>query len=192
MGVAQGMDILIELADRVRGKKDIGFLFVGRGTDRERLRSQAARRQLDNVLFFDEIDPSEIPGLYDQCHAGIVALDRRHKTYNIPGKFFSYMQSGLPVLASINEGNDLAAMIDQERVGVACTDASVYTLESLARALADQLEGREVKGRCKALAARLFSPHAAVAQIIHAIGAQGCVAAETLGSDISEAPRKAA
>lgn len=192
MGVAQGLGILIDLAERLHARKDIGFLFVGRGTDRQRLRFDAARRQLDNVLFFDEIDPSEIPGLYQQCHAGIVALDRRHKTHNIPGKFLSYMQSGLPVLATINEGNDLAAMIDQERVGVACTDASVDTLESLARALADQLEGREVKGRCKALASRLFSPQAAVAQIIHAIGAQGRVAPETLGSDITDAPRKAA
>jgi glycosyltransferase involved in cell wall biosynthesis len=193
MGVAQGMGILIDLADRLRGKKDIGFLFVGRGTDRERLKSDAARRQLDNVLFFDEIDPSEIPGLYAQCHAGIVALDRRHKTHNIPGKFLSYMQSGLPVLASINKGNDLAMMIEQERVGGACTDASIDTLESLARTLVHELEGREVKQRCKALAARLFSPEAAVAQIIHALGSQGAVAPpERVGSDVLDVPRKAA
>jgi len=44
------------------------------------------------VVFHDEIEPSEIPGLYSQCHAGIVALDPRHKTHNLPGKFLSYMQ----------------------------------------------------------------------------------------------------
>lgn len=192
MGVAQGMDILIELADRLRRKKDIGFLFVGRGTDRERLRAEAARRQLDNVLFFDEIDPGEIPGLYDQCHAGIVALDRRHKTHNIPGKFLSYMQSGLPVLATINDGNDLATLIAQERVGVACTDASVHTLEVLARSLASELEGRAVKERCKALAARLFSPQAAVAQIIHAVGSRGHAGPEILDSHTMAEARKAA
>ncbi|HAL38219.1 MAG TPA: glycosyltransferase WbuB, partial [Polaromonas sp.] len=45
-----------------------------------------------------------------------VALDPRHKTHNIPGKFLSYMQAGLPVLASINPGNDLADVINHERV----------------------------------------------------------------------------
>jgi len=65
------------------------------------------------VLFYDEIDPDEIPGLYAQCHVGIVALDPRHKTHNIPGKFLSYMQSGLPVLASINPGNDLVELIQR-------------------------------------------------------------------------------
>jgi glycosyltransferase involved in cell wall biosynthesis len=192
MGVAQGMGILMDLADRLRGKKDIGFLFVGRGTDRERLKAEVARRQLDNVLFFDEIDPSEIPGLYAQCHAGIVALDRRHKTHNIPGKFLSYMQSGLPVLASINKGNDLAVMIENERVGGACTDASVDTLESLTRALVHELEGREVKQRCKALAARLFSPHAAVEQIIHAVVEPSRALRARAVRNLVDAPRKAA
>jgi glycosyltransferase involved in cell wall biosynthesis len=173
MGVAQGMGILLDLAERLRSRDDIGFLFVGRGTDRDRLRYDAARRQLNNVLFFDEIDPGEIPGLYQQCHAGIVALDRRHKTHNIPGKFLSYMQSGLPVLASINAGNDLAALISGERVGGACTDASVDTLEALAYRLVGELDGGAVKQRCMALAARLFSPQAAVAQIVHAVGTSG-------------------
>ena len=38
-----------------------------------------------------------------------------HKTHNLPGKFLSYMQSGLPVLASINPGNDLAELILKRR-----------------------------------------------------------------------------
>jgi glycosyltransferase involved in cell wall biosynthesis len=192
MGIAQGMGILLDLADRLRARKDIGFLFVGRGTDRERLRNEAARRRLNNVLFFDEIDPSEIAGLYEQCHAGIVALDRRHKTHNIPGKFLSYMQSGLPVLASINHGNDLATMIAEERVGGACTDASVDTLEALAHVLADELEGKEIKRRCRALAARLFSPRAAVEQIVHALGKDGSAVSNGAVSSNPETQRKAA
>ena len=31
--VAQGMGILIDLAERLRGQRDTGFLFVGRGSD---------------------------------------------------------------------------------------------------------------------------------------------------------------
>ena len=38
----------------------------------------------------DEIDPTEMPGLYAQRHVGVVALDPRHKTHNIPGKFLSW------------------------------------------------------------------------------------------------------
>ena len=131
MGVAQGMDILLDLAEHLRNRKDIGFLFVGRGSSAKRLHSESKARGLDNTVFFNEIDPSEIPGLYAQCHVGLIVLDPRHKTHNIPGKFLSYMQSGLPVLASINKGNDLVEIISHERVGRVCTDASVETLKNL-------------------------------------------------------------
>jgi glycosyltransferase involved in cell wall biosynthesis len=141
MGVAQGMHILLDLAERLRGRRDIGFLFVGRGSDAQRLREDAKTRGLDNVVFYDEIDPSEIAGLYAQCHVGVVALDPRHKTHNIPGKFLSYMQSGLPVLATINAGNDLVDLIQAERVGRVCTDDAVDTPQRLAAELARELAG---------------------------------------------------
>jgi glycosyltransferase involved in cell wall biosynthesis len=123
------------------------------------------------VVFHDEIDPEEIPGLYAQCHLGIVALDPRHKTHNLPGKFLSYMQSGLPVLASINPGNDLAELIQREGVGRVCTDHSADTLQRLAVELADEIiSGKSVSARCRALSAKFFSPEAAVKQIAAALG----------------------
>jgi glycosyltransferase involved in cell wall biosynthesis len=174
MGVAQGMGVLLELAERLHSRKDIGFVFVGRGSDAQRLRLDAENRGLDNVVFFDEIDPTEIPGLYAQCHVGIVALDPRHKTHNIPGKFLSYMQAGLPVLASINPGNDPEEMINCEGVGRVCTDHSGATLQRLAIDLLDEVTGnttnnQAVSARCKALSAKLFSPEVAVKQILSAL-----------------------
>lgn len=170
MGVAQGMGILIDLAERLRSRDDIGFLFVGRGSDAQLLRDEAIRRELGNVVFYDEIEPEEIPGLYAQCHAGIVALDPRHKTHNVPGKFLTYMQAGLPVLASINPGNDLIHIIEGERVGGVCTDHSVESLERLVGRLVDEIRGDvEMPGRCKALSARLFAPEAVVTQITAAL-----------------------
>lgn len=170
MGVAQGMGVLIDLAERLQGRTDLGFIFVGRGSDADRLRIDASTRGLDNVAFFDEIDPGEIPGLYAQCHVGLVVLDPRHKTHNIPGKFLSYMQSGLPVLASINPGNDLVELIQVERVGLVCTTSSEETLSHLALALIDGLDhADDLRNRCKALAARLFSPEVAVKQIVAAL-----------------------
>jgi len=170
MGVAQGMGVLVDLADQLRDRKDIGFLFVGRGGEKQRLHDDAKKRGLDNVAFHDEIDPTEISGLYAQCHFGVVALDPRHKTHNIPGKFLSYMQSGLPVLATINPGNDLENLINSERVGRVSTTASLETLRRLAEDLINEVsEDALIKSRCKALAVRLFSPEAAVKQITTAL-----------------------
>ena len=79
------------MAERLKTRIVVGFLFVGRGSDAERLKVSARMRGLANTLFFDEIHPDEIPDLYAQYAVGIVALDPRHKSHNIPGKFLTYM-----------------------------------------------------------------------------------------------------
>lgn len=170
MGVAQGMDILLELAERLLARLDVGFLFVGRGSDLSRLKANAQLRKLDNVVFFDEIDPDEISDLYAQCQAGIVALDPRHKSHNIPGKFLTYMQSGLPVLANVNVGNDLAQIIRDEQVGQVCESNNVDELLLLAERLLEQVDKDiEVSDRCTRLFEREFSVERAVKQIVNAL-----------------------
>jgi glycosyltransferase involved in cell wall biosynthesis len=170
MGIAQGMDIVLALANRLRDRRDIGFLFVGRGSEVPRLKAFAARCALDNVAFHDEVDPREIPGLLAQCHFGIVALDPRHKTHNVPGKFLAYMQAGLPVLARINAGNDLAELIEKEHVGRAYVGESLDSLLVLAEELCDDKEARVVmSSNARNLAQGSFSVTVAVKQILAAL-----------------------
>jgi glycosyltransferase involved in cell wall biosynthesis len=167
MGVAQGMDIVVELIQSLRDRKDLGFLFVGRGTEFSKLVMEKTSRDLDNVLFFDEIDSSEIPGLLAQCQVGLVALHPDHKTHNIPGKFVSYMQYGLPVLARVNAGTDVARLIEDEQVGRVYVGSSVNELKRLAEELMDNDALREsMSERGKQLGHRMFSPDIAAKQIV--------------------------
>ena len=130
----------------------------------------AQLRQLDNVVFFDEIDPNAIPDLYAQCDAGIVALDPRHKSHNIPGKFLTYMQNGLPVLANVNLGNDLASIIRTARVGQVCESNCVNELVDLTNKILDQIEcDNELAERCRRLFHQEFSVEKAVRQIVRAL-----------------------
>ena len=171
IGIAQGMDILVDLANALRDDRSAGFVFVGRGTAVERIRNLAVQYHLDNVLFFDEIPPEEIPGLLAQCQAGLVALDPRHRNDNIPGKFLAYMQAGLPVLATINPGNDLEHMIREYRVGEVVTDGALASLVAGAhKLLAGVSADKGITGRCRDLAKNRFSAATAVAQIVAALG----------------------
>ena len=168
MGIAQGMGDLLLLAEALLPLTDVGFLFIGRGSDVEFLKRDAKNRGLVNTVFCDEIDAEQIPGLYAQCDVGLIALDVRHKTHNIPGKFLSYLQAGLPIMAIINAGNDLQLIIEKYQVGRVTTDRSQEKLGVLAASLIDDIssENDEMSIRCKKLAAELFSSEAAVKQII--------------------------
>jgi glycosyltransferase involved in cell wall biosynthesis len=170
MGVAQGVGVFLDLAELLQERLDVGFLFVGRGSDAEKLAEDARLRRLNNVLFYDEIHPDEIPGLYAQCAVGLVALDPKHRSHNIPGKFLTYLQAGLPVLARINSGNDLVEIIKKNNVGCVIVDEERNSLVTQASELLDFLEvDPNVKNRCRNLYLELFSPEMAVKQIVYAL-----------------------
>lgn len=170
MGVAQGMDMVLGLAERMQDREDVGFIFVGRGSDVPRLRAYSDEHCLSNVLFFDEIEPREVSGLLAQCHIGLVMLDPRHKTHNVPGKFVTYMQSGLPVLARINSGNDLGALIAEEEVGRAYVGDSIDEFRAHAEFLCDA-DLSSLSCRARSLSDRLYSSRSAVQQIVEALRA---------------------
>jgi glycosyltransferase involved in cell wall biosynthesis len=169
MGVAQGMDILLALAEKLKDRRDIGFLFVGRGSEVPRLMTLTKDKRLDNVLFHEEVDPQEMTGLLAQCHVGLIALDPRHKTHNVPGKFLSYMRAGLPVLATLNAGNDLIDVIAKEQVGESYVGESSDDLRRLAESFCDHDLRKDMAARTRTLADRLYSPSAAVSQIVAAV-----------------------
>ena len=170
MGVAQGVGVFLDLAELLQVRVDVGFLFVGRGSDAAKLAEDARLRGLNNVLFYDEIHPDEIPGLYAQCAVGLVALDLRHSSHNIPGKFLTYMQAGLPVLARINAGNDLVGIIQDNNIGGVSVGMEKNSLEIQALELLDLIDAdASIRDRCRALYLRLFSPEMAVKQIVCAL-----------------------
>ncbi len=167
MGVAQNIEVFCKLAARLQYRMDLGFLFVGRGSEKSKLFDLYGK--LPNVLFCDEISSQEITGLYAQCQIGLVALDSRHKSHNIPGKFLSYIKAGLPVLACINPGNDLVKLISTHGVGVVIEEQVEDGIDSAALQVLELAKVVTTGSRCKALAINMFSSQKAVNQIVSSL-----------------------
>lgn len=167
MGVAQDMSVFLDLARRMSFRKDLGFIFVGRGSEANNIKMLAELS--DNIMFFSEIDSKEIPGLYAQCHFGMVSLNRKHKIDNIPGKFLSYISAGLPVLACVNQGNDLIEVVKKYEVGEVDTTYSSEILSELANKLLIRSGKENFSVNCLKLSAELFDPKIAVLKIKNAL-----------------------
>lgn len=168
MGVAQDMDAFVELARRMQDRTDVGFVFIGRGSEATRLRLEA--QALPNLLVLDEVDPDRLVGVLTHCHVGIVALHPAHATHNIPGKLLTYLNAGLPVLARVNPNNDLLALVEGEGVGLAVAGDNPALLCAYALRLIDEAGLRDTMGRKgRALAQRLFSPESAACDVVAAL-----------------------
>jgi glycosyltransferase involved in cell wall biosynthesis len=97
---------------------------------------------------------------------GLVSLARTLSTHNVPGKALPYMYWSLPILASLNPGNDLVAVLRATEAGFAVESGDGEGLVAAARRLADDAGLRARMGRnARRLLEERFSAAAAARQI---------------------------
>jgi glycosyltransferase involved in cell wall biosynthesis len=169
MGVAQNIDALLHVAESLNARTDIGFLFIGRGSEVARLKELIETKGLINTLFYDEVPSNQLPDLLAQCKLGLVSLSLKHETHNIPGKFLTYMREGLPVLAHINPDSDLERLIIGSKVGAAYSGSSISNLRIIIEDLLTDVNTYQVMSKnALNLYREKFSPVRAAKQIVYA------------------------
>lgn len=117
IGLAQGLDTVLDAAQIISDRTDILFLFVGSGSDKDRLIKKAAEYKLANVRFLDAVPLSYVSRLYTLSHAGLAVLkDLPIFAGARPSKIFPIMASGIPVIYSgAGEG---ARLVEKARAGL--------------------------------------------------------------------------
>jgi hypothetical protein len=126
--------------------------------------------KLDNALIYDEIPSNQVYSLYCQCDVGIVSLNSRHLGSNIPGKFQSYLQAGLPIFAILNYGNELEEVINKEKLGIATTSEDAGEVAGLINLITSKLLGGEIyKTKCLEYSRLNHHPRLAVRKIYHSL-----------------------
>ena len=98
-GVSQGLDVLLDAAERLREEQDIRLVFAGDGAEKPALMRRAAQSALTNVEFLPLQEKGRMPDLYAAADLCAVPLRKgRYFTINIPSKLFEIMACGRPVL----------------------------------------------------------------------------------------------
>jgi glycosyltransferase involved in cell wall biosynthesis len=167
IGIAQDIDNIVRLAERLRNDTRIYFLLVGEGSEVARLRALIASKGLTNISIKDSVNQEEYLCMVGEFDVGLISLDRSLKTHNFPGKLSSYLFHGIPVLASINPGNDLRNVLEENSAGLVSLNGDDRSLEVHANNLADDAVMRKKLGaNGKRLMETTFSVAGAAEQIL--------------------------
>ncbi len=117
LGYSQDIDIILEGAEKLQEYRDILFLIVGDGVEKERLLKKSKEMGLKNVRFL----PMQPRHLYPQViHSSDVSLVTLHsfvKTPVVPSKILSIMALGRPVIAAMNPDGDAPQIIKEANCG---------------------------------------------------------------------------
>jgi len=170
IGLAQDIPLFLKAVKSIQHKKDIGFVLIGDGTELSFAKEYIIKNNLSNIIILPQIPHEQLPGLYKQCHFGLILLDCNLKTHNIPGKFLSYLHAGLPVLASLNKGNDLEKIIDEYKLGSYSYDGNFNTLAMKMLELVEMNHSKDESIlRCNQLIKKNFLPESAANQILKSL-----------------------
>lgn len=167
IGVAQDVDNIVRLAGALRNEPSAYFLLVGSGSEVPRLREVIASNGLTNIAIHDAVGQREYLALLAECDVGLISLDRGLRTQNFPGKMLGYMYHSMPMLASVNPGNDLKTLLEDHEAGLVCINGDDEVLAAHARRLAADRELRQRLGKnARSLLENTFSVTRAADRIL--------------------------
>ena len=118
MGMAHGLDSLLEAAESLQSNPKIAFLLVGEGADKERIKTIAIQKGLKNISFIDQQPRDKVPTFIAASDACLVLLKKTElfKTV-IPTKMLEFMSCGRPVILGV-EGQ-ARQILDEAQAGIA-------------------------------------------------------------------------
>lgn len=109
-GVPNALDVLLDSA-ALLGDDGIDFVLVGDGMEKSRLQQRVEREGLARVQLFEPIPKAQVPALLAAVDIAYIGW-RRSPLYRFgiaPNKLLDYMMAGVPVLHSVEAGNDPVA-----------------------------------------------------------------------------------
>lgn len=117
IGHAQDMANLMRLVKSMQAFPQAHFLFVGQGDEVTLINRLAEEWSLTNFTFLPSVDQKTFKCLLTEVDVGLFSLAANHTSHNFPGKLLGYMVQSIPILGSVNKGNDLADIVNANGAG---------------------------------------------------------------------------
>lgn len=119
IGHAQGLEIIIHAAERLKNQKKIKFVIMGNGPLKDKIKEMKEEKKLDNVFLFDSVPKSMMPEVLIDIDVSVVPLKKLELFKGaIPSKIFESMAMKKAVLLGV-EGEARELFIEEGRGGLA-------------------------------------------------------------------------
>jgi glycosyltransferase involved in cell wall biosynthesis len=152
LGMAHGLDRVLDAAELTQDSPNIAFFLAGAGAERARLDARLSRSPASNVRLLPRQPKERVSALWGACSVGLITLnDRPLFSGVVPSKLFEAMGHGVPVVVSVPEG-EATALVRREGCGVVVPVADTAGLAEAIRGLARSPQ-RVAELRARSLAA---------------------------------------
>ena len=167
IGVAQDLSNIIRLAESLRHIDNLIFVLMGYGTEREKILNEIKKRDLEEkVIFSNGVPQNKFVDYIQEIDVGLMSLNKKNRGHNIPGKLLNYSRYGIPILGSVNKGNDIINIINDNNAGIVVENGDDQSFRRAAEDLLNK-EFRDEKAiGSSSLVDKIFSVNVAAEKIL--------------------------
>lgn len=134
LGLTQGLEAVLEAADRLRHEERVLFVMVGEGARKKWLQERARALGLSNVRFLPYRPKEQLAESLSAADLHLIPLGAGVAGCMVPSKVYGIMAAGRPFVAMMEETAEVAQIARQYSVGMVVSPGDG---EGLARAVSE-------------------------------------------------------
>ena len=115
-GKAQGADVVLDAAEKLKDNEDIQFVIFGGGAEFEKAKEKS--ENLGNVIINPLLPVERVPEVYSLGDVAIITCKKGVGTSGMPSKTWSIMACNTPIIAAFDTDSELCQTIEKANAGV--------------------------------------------------------------------------
>jgi colanic acid biosynthesis glycosyl transferase WcaI len=178
LGYASRVDVLVDVAEKLRTFEKIRLVCVGHGPLKSRIEEEILTRGLKNLRLLPYQPREKVSQMQSAADVMLLTTSAQVGSTSVPNKLITYLAVGKPVICSVPADTDVAALVHEEQVGIVvppeAPDAIAAAITQFAATAAGDLAA--AGQRARAVALKRYSLDSAIAhfdELFRAIGARG-------------------
>jgi len=145
-GISHALPRILDCAEQLRDIPEIRFLFVGEGSEKQKLMQRATELRIDNVTFLDPVDRQAVREFYALADVCLVPLRNipLFETF-VPSKMFEMMAMARPIIGSV--GGEAADILQRAGATVVEPEDAQALTQAIAELYQQSEQARQQMGQ---------------------------------------------
>lgn len=131
MGKPQDLENLLNMIKKLESYPNLKFIFLGSGTEKERLKNLKSDMMLKNLKILDFIPREKYEKILKICDIGLISLNKNYTVPNFPAKITGYIKQEIPIFASLDSCSIkfLGNFIEKNELGKVANSRNIDEME---------------------------------------------------------------
>ena len=128
LGLASGVDVVVKVADVLKGEANLQFVCVGEGVLKQAMVEEVERLNLRNVSLLPFQPRDRVAEMQSSADVMLLTTAPNMGVSSVPNKFITYLAVGKPILCAVRDDSELAAVVREWDVGLVVEPGSPKAL----------------------------------------------------------------